>query len=218
MKPEKWSSLSQLKDPENHAKITETWKDGQKIAIVNAGEVGQASAHRAHFLDILVSFIPKDIPKFGKRLQDIKELDSGKLQMSFADGTTGEADAVIGCDGVKSRTRALLLGADHPALAPQFTGKYAYRGLIPMEQAVEALGDEQARNSQLYMGHHGHVLTFPIEKGKTMNVVAFRSKEGEWDDERWVLPMEKWVMVRDYEGWGENVQTILSVSVAFSFQ
>ncbi|KFY29850.1 hypothetical protein V494_08431 [Pseudogymnoascus sp. VKM F-4513 (FW-928)] len=41
---------------------------------------------------------------------------------------------------------------------------------------VDALGDELAKNSQMYMGQHGHVLTFPIEKGKTMNVVAFRTK------------------------------------------
>jgi salicylate hydroxylase len=34
------------------------------------------------------------------------------------------------------------------------------------------------------MGYHGHVLTFPIEQGKTMNVVAFRAKaDGKWEDD-----------------------------------
>ncbi|CAG8976049.1 hypothetical protein HYALB_00010331 [Hymenoscyphus albidus] len=209
MKSQNWSKLQASTNPTE--KITETWQDGQKVATVTAGKTGQLSFHRAHFLDILVALVPKDVPKFGKKLVDIEELEGGKLEMKFADGTTAQTDAVVGCDGVKSRTRALLLGPDHPAVSPRFTGKYAYRGLIPMEQAVEALGDEVARNSQLYMGHHGHVLTFPIEKGKTMNVVAFRSKEGEWGDEKWVLPMERWVMLRDYEGWGENVMKILSM-------
>jgi hypothetical protein len=31
------------------------------------------------------------------------------------------------------------------------------------------LGDDVARNSQMYLGYHGHLLTFPIEHGKTMN-------------------------------------------------
>ncbi|TVY78161.1 6-methylsalicylic acid decarboxylase atA, partial [Lachnellula suecica] len=121
------------------------------------------------------------------------------------------ADAVIGCDGVKSVTRRILLGDKSKELSPSFTHKYAYRGLIPMKKAVEALGDALARNAQMYMGHHGHILTFPIEKGKTMNVVAFRSKEGEWEDERWVLPMKMEDMFNDFSGWGESVQKVLSL-------
>ena len=48
-----------------------------------------------------------------------------------------------------------------------------------------------------------------------MNVVAFQSKlDGEWEDERWVLPMKKEDMFNDFEGWGTSVQQILSVSTA----
>lgn len=81
-----------------------------------------------------------------------------------------------------------------------------------MEKAVGAIGDDLARNSQMYMGRHGHVLTFPIENGRTMNVVAFQTKkDGKWEDERWVLPMKKEDMFNDFAGWGDNVQHILSV-------
>lgn len=38
-----------------------------------------------------------------------------------------------------------------------------------MDKAVELLGEEEAQNSQMYFGYGGHILTFPIEKGKTMN-------------------------------------------------
>lgn len=131
----------------------------------------------------------------------------------FEDGTREEADAIVGCDGIKSRTRHIVLGADHPAANPVFSGKYAYRGLIPMEKAVSALGDELARNSQIYMGHHGHVLTFPIDKGKTMNVVAFRTKlDGKWEDPMWVRPSTTKDMIADFVGWGDKVQSILGVS------
>jgi hypothetical protein len=56
----------------------------------------------------------------------------------------------IGCDGVKSQVRRLLLGETDPAARAQFTGKYAYRGLIQMDKAVGLLGDELVRNSQMY--------------------------------------------------------------------
>lgn len=187
---------------------------GELVASPVAVGVGQNSVHRAHFLDELVALVPDGVAVFGKRLDDIKSAEdgSGALVMHFQDGTTAVADAIIGCDGVKSRTRQILLGIDHPATTPTFSGKYAYRGLIPMPKAVDAIGEELARNSQMYMGHHGHVLTFPIEKGDTMNVVAFRTKsDGKWDDERWVLPMKKEDMYKDFEGWGDDVKKILSV-------
>lgn len=187
-------------------------KEGQKIAEVIAGDTGQSSVHRAHFLDILVKLIPEGVAQFGKRVDQI-EKKGEKMQLTFHDGTTANADAVIGCDGVKSRTRQILLGESHEAVTPTFSGKYAYRGLIPMEKAAEALGDELARNSQMYLGRHGHILTFPIEKGKTMNVVAFQCKaDGKWEDVNWVLPMKREDMAKDFEGWGESPQKILSVS------
>jgi salicylate hydroxylase len=168
--------------------------------------------HRAHFLDVLVKLIPEGVAKFGKRVENVEKRGQ-EILLTFHDGSTAVADAVIGCDGVKSRTRQILLGENHQSTNPTFTGKYAYRGLIPMEKAANALGDELARNSQMYLGRHGHVLTFPIEKGKTMNVVAFQTKkDGKWDDERWVLPMKKEDMFADFEGWGDSVQNILSVS------
>jgi salicylate hydroxylase len=116
----------------------------------------------------MVKLVPESVSQFGKRLVDISSAEdsSGDIVLHFADGTTAQHSAVIGCDGIKSRTREIVLGKKDPAAHAVFTGKYAYRGLIPMDEAAELLGDELARNSQLYLGYHGHVLTFPIEKGR----------------------------------------------------
>ncbi len=57
------------------------------------------------------------------------------------------------------------------------------------------------------MGLPGHVLTFPIERGETMKVVAFRKmREGKWDDEEWVLSMRKDDMTVHYRGMGPEMQ------------
>ncbi|KAL3448200.1 hypothetical protein BJX65DRAFT_276075 [Aspergillus insuetus] len=81
-----------------------------------------------------------------------------------------------------------------------------------MDQAVQALGEWPAKNAQFYWGYDGHILTFPIEHGETMNVVAFRTKaDGKWDHGHWVLPGDKATMIREFEGWGDDVQAILGM-------
>lgn len=185
---------------------------GELIAEVKASGVGKSSVHRAHFLDVLVNMIPEGVAVFGKRLEALDN-ERDKVKLRFSDGTSADADAVIGCDGIKSKTRQILLGETHEAANAKFSGVYAYRGLIPMDKAVATIGDEFARNGQMYLGNAAHVLTFPIERGATMNVVAFHTKEnGRWEDERWVLPMKKEDMFNDFKGWGDTVQRILSVS------
>ena len=188
-------------------------KAGDAVAEVKAKDVGQSSIHRAAFLDELVALVPDEMVSFGKRVVAVDELGEGKgVKLRFADGSEAEASAVVGCDGVKSNLRRILLGEDNKAAHASFTGKYAYRGLIPMKKAVDLLGDELARNSQMYIGYHGHVLTFPIEKGEIMNVVAFKTKrDGKWEDEKWVLPMQKEDMEGDFVEWGESVKEILSL-------
>jgi salicylate hydroxylase len=132
---------------------------------------GRGGVYRAHFLDQLVKEIPEGVAQFGKKLVNmgLVEDGSGDVECHFADGTKARHNAVIGCDGIKSMTREWLLGKDDPASKAVFSGKYAYRGLIPMDDAVDLLGEEVARNSQMFLGYHGHLLTFPIEKGRTMN-------------------------------------------------
>lgn len=138
-----------------------------RIDYTNDGLAG--GVHRAHFLDELLKLIPNSISKLGKRLINIDSAADGSqdVVLHFADATTAQHSAVVGCDGIKSRTREILLGQDEGRAV--FSGKYAYRGLIPMDKAAEILGEDIARSSQLYMGYHGHILTYPIEKGSTMN-------------------------------------------------
>lgn len=186
-------------------------KAGDKLGTVNAGDVGNKNIHRARFLDELVALVPDENVTFGKRVVEVEELADG-VRLHFADGGKAEASAVVGCDGVKSNLRVHVLGKDDRAANPSFTGKYAYRGLIPMEKAVDLLGDELATNSVQWLGNHGHVLTFPIEKGQTMNVVAFRTKQdGKWENDNWVLPTDRQKMETDFQSWGPSVKNILSL-------
>lgn len=191
--------------------------EGEQIAEVEMEDgQTQSTCHRAHFLDVLVKLLPEGCAQFDKRLSDVEEIlnDAGeqKLLVKFADGTTAEADAVIGCDGIRSATRPLVYGKDNILSRPQFTGKVAYRGLIPMPKAVEALGNDLAENRQMYLGHRGHVLTFGVARGTLLNVVAFHDAKDKtkWEGE-WIQPAQKDSLDRDFAGWGANVTKIMEV-------
>ena len=64
----------------------------------------------------------------------------------------------------------MVLGSDHEATSPVFSGKYAYRGLIPMEKAIGAVGEYLAKNSQMYLGHKSHVSVHPSSDSIYTNI------------------------------------------------
>ncbi len=45
--------------------------------------------------------------RYGKRLVGAQS-DGGRVAVTFADGTTAEGDVLIGCDGIRSRTREII--------------------------------------------------------------------------------------------------------------
>jgi salicylate hydroxylase len=75
------------------------------------------------------------------------------------------------------------------------------------------------------MGPSGHMLTFPINHGQIMNVVAFRTTQNEWPDSaRLTKPATREDALKDFDGYGDNVMNVLKlaepeldvVSVSFS--
>ena len=111
---------------------------------------GQQSVHRAHFLDELVKSVPKERAHFNKRVNSLEDRQDGPVVIHFKDGTMATADAVIGADGVHSVVREHLLGKE--AAKPVYAGSVAYRALVPMEKAVEKLGEEFAGNAYFLCG------------------------------------------------------------------
>jgi salicylate hydroxylase len=175
--PPKWFDVriadTRVADSEGfvHKKEEGKIKLGEPVFTIPAREGPRGGVHRAHFLEELIKLLPPGVAQFKKRLLDISEAVGGDAVLHFADGSTAQHTAVIGCDGIKSRTREIVLGREEAR--PDFSGKYAYRGIIPMQKAVEFMGDVQARTPQMYCGYKGHVLTFPIANGTIFNGTNF---------------------------------------------
>ncbi|KAI4952333.1 hypothetical protein J4E91_002802 [Alternaria rosae] len=184
-------------------------KLGEEIFVIPGRKGPGGGVHRAHFLEELVKLVPEGVAQFKKRVLDITSADDGSIDtvLHFADGLTAQHSAVLGCDGIKSRVRSIVLGDSETAKAV-FSGKCAYRGLLTVSEAMEILGDETPRTPQMYMGYHGHVLTFPIANGTLFNVVAFSSRPT-WEDSNWVVQTSRDDMLEDYKHWIPAVRTIM---------
>ncbi|EDU43747.1 mannitol 1-phosphate dehydrogenase [Pyrenophora tritici-repentis Pt-1C-BFP] len=169
-------------------------KLGEQIFELPARKGPRGGVHRAHFLDELVKLVPEGVAQFKKKLVDVAEGEDDDVLLKFADGSTARHSVVLGCDGIKSRTRPIVLKGDSEAAKAVFSGKYAYRGVLPMEKALEILG-ESARDPQIFMGFHGHVLAF--------------SSKPTWGDPNWVVSTSREDMLEDYKHWSPAVRAIM---------
>lgn len=109
-------------------------------------------------------------------------IDCEKAALALDDGTTVQADLVVGADGVHSKTRAFVTG--HPACLFS-TGKCCYRTLIP---TADLLADPLTRGIVGVAGafvqiaaSDRRICMYPCSGGRLTNLVVFvpRAEVGE---------------------------------------
>ncbi|MGZ9812419.1 FAD-dependent monooxygenase [Pseudoroseicyclus sp. H15] len=86
------------------------------------------------------------------------------------DGSTLQADLVVGAEGLHSKSRERL---NSPG-TPFFTGNVAWRAIVPMDLPAA---------SHLWLLPHRHVVCYPLGPGET-NLVAVREQDA-WASEGW---------------------------------
>ncbi|OIW34329.1 FAD/NAD(P)-binding domain-containing protein [Coniochaeta ligniaria NRRL 30616] len=170
---------------------------GWEAASFGAACYERTSAHRRDLLDILTSMIPKETVRFSKRVKTVEQRVD-RVVITFEDGEVAEASAVIGSDGAKGPTRKFVLGERYPEeVAATYSGKYVYRSIIPMKDALEILGDH-AGDAKSFIGHNVNFITFPISKGTQCNLVAFKFTDEPWTHDQWTRRVTKEEMVADF--------------------
>ncbi|CAD0100777.1 unnamed protein product, partial [Aureobasidium mustum] len=185
-------------------------KDQKLLYKIDAGYKGFEGCRRDQFLESLVDIIPDGTIELRKRLERI---DWGeKMSMAFSDGTRAEADAIIACDGIKSKARELVFGKDNPVSYPAYTHKVAYRALIPMDKAVEALGEYKARNQHNHVGPGAHLIHYPVANGAVINATAFISDPDDWPSDRLlVAPGSRDDLVHAFRNWNPCVRDTIAM-------
>ncbi|KAI0334384.1 FAD/NAD-P-binding domain-containing protein [Cubamyces sp. BRFM 1775] len=187
------------------------------------------SMHRAAFLDALVGVVDPGSTHFRKRCIAISEAHDGddddtpasanprRLIVHFADGSTHEADVVLGADGIQSTVRNYVLDGGEAGSRIAFGNTMAYRGLIP-RAALEAAGFKTDVKDvpACFMGPSKHIIVVPIKNGELINVAAFAARydvpigsQGLATGTPWVEEVAREELQKEYDGWGPDVSTLL---------
>jgi salicylate hydroxylase len=159
--------------------------------------------HRADLHGLLadaVRILKPDAIRLNRRLAAVSQTET-EVEARFESGDSVRADYLIGADGIHSKVRACLFGADKP----EFTGCVAWRGLVPMDKLPPHISQMLGTN---WLGPHGHVLHYPVRRGELMNFISFVERD-DWQVESWVTQGSTGELANDYRGWHEDVHAII---------
>jgi salicylate hydroxylase len=126
-----------------------------------------AVVHRADLHGVLLDACRADekVTLINRQRVVAYENTVGGAKVRTESGDTFAADAVVGCDGVRSRIREQLTGGD----AIRLSGHVAYRAVLPIDKMPE---DLRWNAATLWAGPKCHMVHYPLQGWKTFNLVA----------------------------------------------
>lgn len=181
--------------------------------VKHSGQFG-LGVYRPTFLDALLPFLNPDRLHLNKKCTHVEPLGSGAYRLSFEDDTTLEADLVIGADGIRSSIRSCITAKDSSS-SLVFSNTVAYRSLIPVDTLLKAgLKTKVDVMPVCWMGTNKHLITFPMQGTRMLNVVLFSSDYSKPMRSElkgaWVETVPKSEILAQYEDMGNDVKTIVN--------
>jgi salicylate hydroxylase len=166
------------------------------------------TAHRADVHRLLRAKVPDSVITLNARCTAVSSSDRGAVA-TFADGSTVEADLIVGADGIRSVVRECLFGA----VPARFTEQIGWRAILPIELVPTRVGpDKSVRIERTeyvgWIGPVGHVICYPIRGGNLYNMFVGRVSS-EWAEESWTAPSNKEEMLTAFAGWNEALLGML---------
>ena len=127
---------------------------------------------------ILVKFLRKNLLSnsiiFRKKINEVEQID-GKINIHFTDGSSDEVDFLVVSDGVFSNTKSVI---EKKIFKPSYYGAIAVRTQITTQDVVNL----NSNNVSLIMGSDAHLVLYPTNKRKEINLVCVIRKKLEDND------------------------------------
>ena len=144
--------------------VSRKWDTGETLFELPLGPEREAhyggpyiNVHRGDLHAVLETALSHGTVAFGHRLTSIEERGPS-VRLGFENGVTEDADIVIGADGVNSRLREFLLGADKP----RFSGYVAHRAIFP----AALLNGLPIRACTKWWGPRSHILVYYMTQAR----------------------------------------------------
>jgi salicylate hydroxylase len=195
------------------------WSTGQTWKLFDLGAISverygfpYMMFHRGDLHAVLLDAIRCERPDaihLNRKCTGITQDDDG-VTIQFENGEAARAAIVIGADGVQSRVRFSVFGADQP----EFTGIVAWRGLIPRDQVPSGIKLDVGTN---WVGPGGHVVHYPVRGGALLNFVGLLERD-DWRVESWTVQGSKDEFSNDFKNWNPLIhECIRRVDVPYKW-
>jgi salicylate hydroxylase len=186
------------------------WRSGRQISQTPLGKTAQARygapyyhAHRGDLISLLADAAasePNIDIQLGSRLERFAQSDN-HVALTVG-GQTQRCDVMVGADGIHSVVRAKLWGEQQA----DYTGNMAWRMLVP----IEGLPKEMAvPKTTVWWGPGKHFVHYLVSGGRYMNCVCVVETD-KWHAESWTESGSVTQLRADFEGWHEDIQTLLA--------
>jgi salicylate hydroxylase len=172
---------------------------GRVLTTDSSGWNGLYGMHRADLLGVLADALPASAVRTGHRCVHVAQ-DARCVRLQFANGSTAEADVVIGADGIQSVLQKYVV---EPS-PPEYSGSRAYRGLV----ASAKLPGWRPQAQQIWMGDGKHFIVFPVRRGELLNYVGFVPTEDR-TVESWSAVGDRDELAASFAGWDPRVVELL---------
>ena len=187
-----------------HWQTGETWKlfDLGPVSIERYG-APYFTVYRPDLLAVLAQAVVREKPDalhLGERCRGFTQ-DEDSVTLQLENGATVRGNALVGADGVHSRIRQALFGADRP----EFTGVIAWRGVVPMERLPSHMARMVGSN---WVGPGGHIVHYPLRAGRLMNFVGALER-ADWRVESWSARGTQEELAADFRGWHADIQAFV---------
>ena len=141
----------------------------------NSPEAKYTTLHRSTLIEFLKEDIYTNHIRFGKKIKEVSELKN-KVLIKFADNTNDLVDFVIAADGIFSNTRSFF---EKKKVEPKFKKAIAARVILNSESELNI----NKEHISLMLGSNSHIVLYPINKKKELNMVCIiRCKNYEPDN------------------------------------
>jgi len=141
----------------------------------NSPEAKYTTLQRSTLIEFLKEDIYTQHLRFGKKMKEVSELKD-KVLIKFDDNTNDLVDFVIAADGIFSNTRSFF---EKKKNEPRFKKAIAARVILKSKSEF----DINEENISLMLGSNSHIVLYPINKKKELNMVCImRCKKYEPDN------------------------------------
>ena len=141
----------------------------------NSPEAKYTTLQRSTLIEFLKEDIYTQHLRFGKKMKEVSELKD-KVLIKFDDNTNDLVDFVIAADGIFSNTRSFF---ETKKNEPRFKKAIAARVILKSKFEF----DINEENISLMLGSNSHIVLYPINQKKELNMVCImRCKKNEPDN------------------------------------